>query len=71
MKHKERKVINHIKNYMRQQTQRLETYQNAISKELLPSKYLFTLVDITYGNIQLLYALLKFYEKHPEKIEEK
>lgn len=71
MTQKERKTINHIKNYIRQQEQRLETYQKIMSQELLPPKYLFTLIDITYSNIELLYALLKYYEKNPEKVEER
>ena len=56
---------------MRQQTQRLEKYEEIKNKELLPPKYLFTLIEITYSNIELLYALLKYYEKNPEKVGER
>ena len=60
MTHKERKTINHIKNYIRQQEQRLATYKKAISKY---DRCRNALIVITEDMITDLNALLKWYKE--------
>ena len=68
MKHKERKLINHIRNYVRQQEQRLAKY-NEIDLDMSNySKCIISIKEITRTTRESLNAVLKWYSNnHKEK----
>ena len=68
MKHKERKLINHIRNYIRQQEQRLAKYDEIDLDMSNYSKCIISLKETTRNTIENLNAILKWYKaNHKEK----